>query len=200
MQQDIFVQWGANLSIDLLDMPLERFCLTFSKWGAQYGPITWITVPGRNIVVLNTYDAIEELLDRRGSNHIDRARMVMSAELIGETRLSRFPEALHLRSVDLGLVFTTPIKKADSDWKKHRKFFHQALSLETVKREYSNLFLAKAHQYLETILHQPLDFLPSLKRCVGQDIVMFLACRWIIKRKQRLGGDHRGAYLRSTQP
>lgn len=65
-------------------MPTERFVLTYSKLGEKYGPITWLVVPGRNIIVLNTYDSMYEILERRGGKYMDRPRAAMIQELVGE--------------------------------------------------------------------------------------------------------------------
>lgn len=72
--------------LDLADMPQEKFALTYSKWGEKYGPVTWITVPGQTIVIVNTYEAMCELLDKRGVNYIDRPRIVMIGELVGTNK------------------------------------------------------------------------------------------------------------------
>lgn len=69
---------------DILDMPTDRLGPGFSKLGEQYGPLTWMVIPGRNILLLNDYQAMRELLDKRGGNTIDRPRLVMFAELVGE--------------------------------------------------------------------------------------------------------------------
>lgn len=75
-----------NSRTDILDMPTERFVLTYSKLGEIYGPITWLVVPGRTIIVLNTYDAMYEILEKRGSKYIDRPRAAMIQDLVGESR------------------------------------------------------------------------------------------------------------------
>ncbi|KAG8909485.1 hypothetical protein FRC00_010001 [Tulasnella sp. 408] len=69
-------------------MPTERFALTYSKLGKEYGPITWLVVPGQNIVLLNTYESMKELLEKRGSKYMDRPRGVMLQDLVGELRTS----------------------------------------------------------------------------------------------------------------
>ncbi|KAG9048563.1 hypothetical protein FS837_012504 [Tulasnella sp. UAMH 9824] len=66
--------------------------------------------------------------------------------------------------------FTTLRLQGDATWKRHRKFLRQALSVKTVKQEYSDLFLSKASDYLQTILCNPEDFLHNLKRVLGETI------------------------------
>ncbi|KAG8965055.1 hypothetical protein FRC05_003370 [Tulasnella sp. 425] len=62
--------------------------------------------------------------------------------------------------------FTTSRSQATATWRKHRKFLRQALSLDTIKQDYSDLFVAKASGYTQAILDDPDNFLPSLKRRV----------------------------------
>lgn len=64
-------------------MPTERFVLTYSKLGEKYGPITWLVVPGRKIIILNTYDSMYEILEKRGSNYINRPEAAMIRDLVG---------------------------------------------------------------------------------------------------------------------
>ncbi|KAG8924631.1 hypothetical protein FRC00_004905, partial [Tulasnella sp. 408] len=132
-------------------MPRDKFVIKYLEWGKQYGPVTWAVVPGRKFVILNTYAAMSELLDKRGSNYIDRPVGVMVNKLIGTN-------------------FTTGRRQGDAIWRKHRKFLRQALSMDTVKREYSELFISSATRYLHAVLLNPEDFLPRLKRILGETI------------------------------
>lgn len=67
-------------------------------------------------------------------------------------------------SLSEGTGFSTGRLQGEATWRKHRKFLRQALSMATVKQEYSDLFIASAAQYLQAILLKPEDFLPRLKR------------------------------------
>lgn len=77
-------------------MPRDKFVIKYLEWGKQYGPVTWAVVPGRKFVVLNTYEAMSELLDKRGSNYIDRPVGVMVNKLIGKLVLHSVPEVLSI--------------------------------------------------------------------------------------------------------
>lgn len=69
---------------DLLDMPQSKFAMTWSKFGEQFGPLTWLTIPGQTILVINSLEAAKELLDKRALIYIDRPRFTMASELVGE--------------------------------------------------------------------------------------------------------------------
>lgn len=148
-------------------MPQEKFALTYSKWGAKYGPVTWITVPGQNILIVNTYEAMCELLDKRGATYIDRPRIVMIGELVGEGRKSGLVSRYQLIASSLGLDFVTVFLPGDSVWKEHRTLLKHALSPDTIRLEYSELLVSKGIKFARSILHKPEDFIISLKRFVG---------------------------------
>ncbi|TFK96903.1 hypothetical protein BDV98DRAFT_597156 [Pterulicium gracile] len=40
----------------------------FSQWGKQYGPVTHVSVLGNSFTVLNSFQAVNELLTRRSAN------------------------------------------------------------------------------------------------------------------------------------
>ncbi|KIO33204.1 hypothetical protein M407DRAFT_65898 [Tulasnella calospora MUT 4182] len=69
---------------NLFHVPQSRFALAWTNLGAQYGPMTWLTVPGQNFLVLNSFEAANELLERRGSIYVNRPRWVMLRELLGQ--------------------------------------------------------------------------------------------------------------------
>lgn len=85
------------LESDLLDFPRKRFVLKFLQWGEQHGPITWVVVPGRKFLIVNSYEVMRELLDKRGSNYINRPQSIMVTKLMSQfgrsgwiRRLKRF--------------------------------------------------------------------------------------------------------------
>lgn len=65
-------------------MPLDRLPVGFTAFGEKYGPLTFVRVPGSNILVINSYEAATDLLDKRGTRYADRPRMVMMGEMIGQ--------------------------------------------------------------------------------------------------------------------
>lgn len=146
-------------------MPIDRFVLTYSKLGEKYGPITWLVVPGRTIIVLNTYDSMYEILERRGSNYVDRPRAAMIQDLVGESTALRTQLGTKLTSCcRAGMDFITPLRQGDPTWRLHRKFLRPALSLDTIKRDYSDILLTGAHRFLERLAREPENFRSGLKR------------------------------------
>lgn len=64
-------------------MPTTLLPVGFAEFGKKYGPLTFIRVPGSTILVVNSYEAASDLLDKRGSLYADRPRMAMLGELVG---------------------------------------------------------------------------------------------------------------------
>lgn len=82
--RDLLLDHCSLHNSDILDMPQSKFSLTWSKFGEKYGPLTWLAIPGQNVLVVNSLEAAKELLEQRGLNYIDRPRFVMGSELLGE--------------------------------------------------------------------------------------------------------------------
>ncbi|KAG8986661.1 hypothetical protein FRB90_003853 [Tulasnella sp. 427] len=115
------------------------------------GPPGLPLIGSRKFLIVNKYESMCELLDKRGSKYIDRAQGVMVAILMRAN-------------------YTTPRLQANTMWRKHRKLLRQALSLDTIKRSYSDLFVTKSSEYLQAVLQNPDNFLQSLKRVLGETI------------------------------
>ncbi|KAG8930435.1 hypothetical protein FRC01_002767 [Tulasnella sp. 417] len=83
---------------NILEMPQSRFALTWSKFGEDYGPLTWLTIPGQAILVINSYEAAKELLEKRSATFIDRPRFTMTKELLGAVVKSDYSSLLETKA------------------------------------------------------------------------------------------------------
>ncbi|KAF8510932.1 cytochrome P450 [Hysterangium stoloniferum] len=68
---------------NLLDMPTEYEYLKFQEWSKIYGPIMHLCVFGRNIVVLDSLQVVQDLMDKRALIYSDRPHMTMLQDVIG---------------------------------------------------------------------------------------------------------------------
>ncbi|KAG8930282.1 hypothetical protein FRC01_002984 [Tulasnella sp. 417] len=136
---------------NVLDMPRGKSPLTFAKWRDLYGPLAWAVTPGRAFLVVNDYDMLKELFDRRGNIYINRPRYVMAGELIG---------------IDQGTALTQygPV------WRQHRRFLSRALFAPVVKSDYAPMMTRKTIEFVKTILDRPGDFLLENKKFMGKVI------------------------------
>jgi cytochrome P450 len=57
---------------NLLDVPKEKDWLTYRAWNDQYGDIVYINALGQKVVVLGSAQAVNDLLEQRGSIYSDR--------------------------------------------------------------------------------------------------------------------------------
>lgn len=82
-------------------IPLEHSHLTFARWGKQYGssrvmtfnnvcatpdqsslgPITYISLFGKPVIILNTSQATLDLLEKRSVSYANRPRLIMAGEM-----------------------------------------------------------------------------------------------------------------------
>ncbi|KAG8893147.1 hypothetical protein FRC01_013757, partial [Tulasnella sp. 417] len=137
---------------NILDLPKSRFALTWTKLGQQYGPLTWLTIPGRNFLIINSFEAAKEILEKRGSNYINRPRFVMMGELVGFQEL-------------------TPLNQYDALWRAQRTLLKHALSAEVLDRDYAATLESTAQRYVERLLVRSENFAADLKRALQENVI-----------------------------
>ena len=62
-------------------LPLSYSWETFAKWGEKFGDVIYVHAFGRPMVILNSYLAAREIMDKKGANFSDRPRLVLFAEM-----------------------------------------------------------------------------------------------------------------------
>ncbi|KAJ8074885.1 hypothetical protein PM082_019212 [Marasmius tenuissimus] len=79
----------------------QRLWHAYTEWSRTYGPLFYFTIFGSRTLVLNSYRAVTELLEKRSWNYSDRPDMPMAVDLanwgwnMGCTSPdSRYPHAL----------------------------------------------------------------------------------------------------------
>ncbi|KAG8972267.1 hypothetical protein FRC05_010210 [Tulasnella sp. 425] len=63
-------------------MPRGKAALTYMKWLEQYGPLTWAVASGKSYLIVNDYETMKELTEKRGNIYIDRETTALLGELI----------------------------------------------------------------------------------------------------------------------
>ncbi|KZT34407.1 cytochrome P450 [Sistotremastrum suecicum HHB10207 ss-3] len=66
---------GWPLIGNLLDMPTSNQYLTYMDWGKKYGDVVGVDICGRPILILNSRQAIHDLLIKRSAIYSNRPRM-----------------------------------------------------------------------------------------------------------------------------
>lgn len=62
-------------------MPTKDAHLTFQRWAKEYGPVYSLILGTKVLVVLNTDQAVKDLLDKKSSLYSDRQDMYIGQEL-----------------------------------------------------------------------------------------------------------------------
>ncbi|KAG9019037.1 hypothetical protein FRB90_006993 [Tulasnella sp. 427] len=137
---------------NVLDVPKSQAALGFSALAEKYGSVTFLQVPGTNILLINSYDVACELLDKRGTLYADRPRREMMGELIGASR-------------------GTPLRRYNPGWKLQRKYLRQGLSAVSIRKNYSEKLQSKWASYVKCILEHSETFLEDLSRISGESVV-----------------------------
>lgn len=87
-------------------MPKGKVCVTFAKWAKEYGPVFYLHGMGTSgTLVLNTYEAASDLLDKRGGLYSDREKVYHSRDLSGRGGAKSFPLS------NFALTFSCQVRK-----------------------------------------------------------------------------------------
>ncbi|KAJ6533878.1 hypothetical protein DFH09DRAFT_846888, partial [Mycena vulgaris] len=57
---------------NLRQMPSAKAPLVFHEWAKTYGDVVYLQIPGGSIIVLDSLQAAEDLLDERSAIYSDR--------------------------------------------------------------------------------------------------------------------------------
>lgn len=124
--------------------------LTYAEWGRKYGDLLYLEILGQKILVINTEQIAQELLDKRSLNYSDRPQVLM-------VKLMDW-------SFNVGFIPYGP------SWRKHRKAMHQALNPQAML-SYQGLQLSKVHQMIRNILAVPQEMEAHLRTFTASTIM-----------------------------
>ncbi|KAK0480355.1 cytochrome P450 [Armillaria novae-zelandiae] len=139
---------GNALQIWSSGLPFEQ---VFMKWSQSYGDVMLVTVPRRSIIVLNTYKAAKDLLDKRSSIYSDRPLMIMHMELAGWKRLTP------------GLPYGEQIRA-------HRRIIISTLNPKAVQ-QYTELQEASTLRLIKALAKTPDEFSQHLKSYAASTVI-----------------------------
>ncbi|KAF8643331.1 hypothetical protein AX16_009060 [Volvariella volvacea WC 439] len=142
---------GKPVIGNLLDIPRHRAWHKFLEWKQEYGDMVYVEAIGNGILILNTIEAVNDLLDRRPSIYSDRPTFVMVGEL-------------------MGLDNSIPMLQWGPTLKQHRKLTHITLSPEAVKK-YHIVQEDIVTMYLKSLIDTPSDFVSQLRLTAGRIIM-----------------------------
>ncbi|EJD37771.1 cytochrome P450 [Auricularia subglabra TFB-10046 SS5] len=123
----------------------------FAELGRRYGPIAHLGMFGRHIVVLNSFDAAANLLDKRSAIYSDRARFPMVGEL-------------------MGFDWTVVLQRYGEDWRLHRRAIHQHFNENAARDLWPQLARVNA-LFLQSTLQSPESFWEHVRWLGGANIM-----------------------------
>nr|VWP00396.1 Uncharacterized protein [Ganoderma boninense] len=130
---------------NILDFPRKHLGREFAALAKTYGDVMYLSLLGRDVVVLGSLTAARDLLDKRSANYSDRPTLVM-AEL-----------------VDFGWL--TALMNYGPRWRAHRRAMHLAMAPETAL-QYAGTQADAAHRFVADLLREPQDLAAYIKRAV----------------------------------
>ncbi|KAK0211153.1 cytochrome P450 [Desarmillaria ectypa] len=117
--------------------------LVFFRSDTNAGDLVFLSVFGKTILVVNTYQVANDLFEKRSSNYSDRNELPMINDLMGwDWSFGHMPYG--------------------DRWKAHRKIFHTHFQSSVVS-VYWPIQLKEAHKLLRRLLHEPEELLEHLR-------------------------------------
>ncbi|KAJ3870814.1 cytochrome P450 [Lentinula edodes] len=138
-----------------LDMPATDQHIIFSQWAEQYGSdILHLKVAGGDYIILNSYEAVIDLLDKRSAIYSSRPHFTMLQDLVGWKG---------------DLLFMSSGKVLNA----HRKLFHQG----RFKFHPTNSAIHRIHEkralgiFLNSLIDTPEEWVSHIKQMIGAIII-----------------------------
>ncbi|KAG6887267.1 hypothetical protein C0995_016604 [Termitomyces sp. Mi166 len=138
---------------NLLDFPLKHTWKHVAKF-AESGVIYRASFRGNNILILNSFESMFELLSRRGNIYSARPYFVVACEL-------------------MDLIKCTAFLPFGRRWKLHRKLSRIAFNPEKVK-QYEGTLLDIANRFVESLRHDPDAFAEHARLAAGRALLSTL--------------------------
>ncbi|GJE84150.1 cytochrome P450 [Phanerochaete sordida] len=134
------------------DIPEKYEWLAYERWGREFGSdVIYLNFVGTPVIVLNSMQAINDLLEKRSAIYSDRPVTVMAYELVGIDRNFGF--------IPYGDV-----------WREHRRLFHQYFRLDMVPHYHARM-LKHTKDLLRLLLATPNDLMRHLRFVAGASIL-----------------------------
>ncbi|KAI9063681.1 cytochrome P450 [Trametes sanguinea] len=134
---------------NIFDLTRHQLWLRVSKWADMYltwttGDLVYVHVFGKGFLFLNSYEAVYDLLDKRGAAYAGRPRSVMCSELCGCENINAFAQY-------------------GPQFRRHRWLMQHALGPGNIQG-YRPLIMAETHLLLQRMSESGKDFMSHIRR------------------------------------
>ncbi|KIW32629.1 uncharacterized protein PV07_04160 [Cladophialophora immunda] len=136
---------GLPIIGNLHQIPPAKSFLKFHELSKEYGPIVGLKFGPQNVVVLNHYQPVKELFDKRGSIYSSRPKSYIAHELL-------FPNKIHILLNEYG-----------PEWRLMRKVAQSFLNANSIQKIVP-IQEAEATQTLYQIMNDPAGYYQYIRR------------------------------------
>ncbi|TBU30647.1 cytochrome P450 [Dichomitus squalens] len=126
---------GLPVLGNAMDMTPHEMWRRAWQWGKGYGDMIYLKMFGFRLLFLNSPEAVNELLHKRGAIYSDRAHFVMACELAGFGNI-------------------VPLTKYGDKFKLERKLMNQALGFSALEK-WQPAVARETHLLLSNLLEEP---------------------------------------------
>lgn len=145
---------------------LKPFEYVYSFFWTQ-GDVNYVTVVGKPIIVLNSYQAAKDLLEKRGGIYSSRPRMVMLGELYvaSDIPCHTGSDPAFLNKLRMGWGEVLSHQAVGPRFRKHRRIIQEQFNPKKVS-QYAHVLRMEAYATLADLGNTPDDLMKHLKRSV----------------------------------
>lgn len=134
---------------NIKDIPSSSPWLRFSEWAIKYGDITYVTLLGQPIVILNSLEACKELLEKRGATTAGRPYSVILGLM--------------------GLLKGVTQHQDTARWRYQRKLTHSAFGPQAVKN-YHPIHELHVAKLIKRLVDPSSDCVAEVRLAIGKII------------------------------
>ncbi|CAE6514159.1 unnamed protein product [Rhizoctonia solani] len=126
----------------------------FKQWADEYGDVCHVQILGQQIILLNTYEAATELLDRKSAIYSSRPSQVMAGQLVGwENGLGMLPYG--------------------DRWRKTRKLVYEGTSVRAMTDLYP-LQEREIVKFIQRLLETPEQLQEHIHQAIGSSLLKLI--------------------------
>ncbi|KAF7360816.1 hypothetical protein MSAN_01110600 [Mycena sanguinolenta] len=127
---------GWPLIGNSFDIPTHTVWQSFAQMGEKWGDLLSLTTLGKTIIIINSVEVAEDLLESRGSNFSGRPFLQMGGELVGFRNAITFSQ------------YGDRVRK-------ERKLFHQLFGTSVAIERFLPLLRSEIRKFLQNLLQNP---------------------------------------------
>ncbi|KAF9447305.1 putative CyP450 monooxygenase [Macrolepiota fuliginosa MF-IS2] len=136
---------------NLFDYPHDSPWLTYRDWCKEYGEIVSISILGQQTIILDSVDAITDLMGKRSAIYSDRTSFPMLNDLIG-------------------WHWNFAFMKYGSEWRRRRRVFNEHFNQSTIRSLYP-IHAKHSRLLMQRLLQSPEDFESHLRHNLTASIM-----------------------------